>query len=194
MNGTRRCACGCGQITTTTPSGVQRKWRPGHNRRAVGSKGWLEGGYKYIRVNGRKIAEHRRVMEQKLGRKLTSNEVVHHADGNPLNNDPANLVILSRAEHQRLHACSSRKPWKVEESTRALALREAGMTIWEIALVLGRSPSTTAKRLAEIDEGKRVLAAALNLRSQDDPDESEVDPSGSTPCERRMTYSVGAAA
>ena len=69
----------------------------------------MEGGYKFIRVNGKKIALHRHVMELKLGRKLTRNEVVHHADGNPLNNDPTNLVVLSRPEHQRLHACSSRR-------------------------------------------------------------------------------------
>ena len=72
-----------------------------HNRRCVGSRGWMEGGYRFIRVDGRKIAVHRHVMELKLGRKLTSAEIVHHVDWNPLNNDPDNLVILTRAQHQR---------------------------------------------------------------------------------------------
>jgi ribonucleotide reductase alpha subunit len=30
--------------------------------------------------------------------------VVHHKDGNGLNNDPANLLVMSREEHRRLHA------------------------------------------------------------------------------------------
>jgi hypothetical protein len=144
------CICGCGSVTNTTPSGVRRDFIRGHNRRLVGSNGWLEGGYRYIYVKGRKIAEHRHVMEQQFGRKLTSNEVVHHVDGNPLNNEPANLVVLTRSEHQRLHACSSRKPWKAGQSTRALALRDAGMTIWVISVVLGTPFSTTAKRLARL--------------------------------------------
>ena len=161
MKGSETCACGCGEITKTTPSGVQRKWIRGHNRRVVGSKGWMECGYRIIRVDGRKIAEHRYVMELKLGRKLTSDEIVHHVDGNPLNNDPDNLVILSRSEHQRLHACSSRRAWKVEESTRAIALRAAGMTIWEISVVLGRPFSTTAGRLAKLTKESRFALASI---------------------------------
>ena len=59
----------------------------------ITGRGWIEGGYRYISVDGVKIAEHRHIVQQREGRKLTSNEVVHHADGNPLNNDSANLVI-----------------------------------------------------------------------------------------------------
>lgn len=61
-----------------------------------------------IRVarSGRKWARLR--MEQHLGRKLDYNETVHHKDGNPLNNDLANLEVLSRAEHGSLH---SRARW-----------------------------------------------------------------------------------
>lgn len=46
---------------------------------------------------------HRRVMENYLGRKLESNEIVHHIDGNRHNNSLSNLTILTRAEHARLH-------------------------------------------------------------------------------------------
>jgi HNH endonuclease len=119
----------------------------------------MEGGYRYICVNGVKIAEHRHIVQQREGRKLTSDEVVHHADGNPLNNDPDNLVVLSRSEHQRLHACSSRRPWTAKETTRALRLRRAGMRIWEVALVLGRPFSTTAHRLAKLAKESRLAAA-----------------------------------
>jgi hypothetical protein len=140
-----RCACGCGETTNDSPNGTPRTWRPGHNRRIVGSKGWVEAGYWYINVNGRKIAFHRWVVEQMLGRELCSAEVVHHVDGNPLNNDSENLVVLSRSEHHRLHATGShRKRWSDDEKVRARDLHDAGMTIQQVSRVLARPFSSTA--------------------------------------------------
>jgi len=49
------------------------------------------------------VYAHRLIMEQILGRYLTPDEVVHHKDGNPQNNDPANLVVMSKGEHRRVH-------------------------------------------------------------------------------------------
>ena len=43
------------------------------------------------------------LMEQKLGRKLLSNEDVHHLDGDVTNNDISNLEIVPHGEHQRQH-------------------------------------------------------------------------------------------
>ena len=60
-------------------------------------------GYKQIWVNGKKVYEHRYVMEQYLGRKLKHGEEVHHIDGNKLNNDINNLVVLSTADHKKIH-------------------------------------------------------------------------------------------
>lgn len=39
------------------------------------------------------VREHRLVAERVLGRYLTRTEVVHHADDDPSNNDPGNLVV-----------------------------------------------------------------------------------------------------
>lgn len=160
MNEQTLCACGCGETTTPTHMGVQRTWRRGHNRRLVGSKGWMQSGYWYVNVRGTKIAFHRYVMEVHLGRKLGPDEIVHHIDHNPLNNDPDNLTLLSRSEHQRLHACSLRRRWTAEEKARALKLRNAGMTIPEIALVLGRPFSSTAQHLAKLTKESRLAADA----------------------------------
>lgn len=48
--------------------------------------------------------EHRKIMSEHLGRKLRSDEIVHHIDGNKSNNEISNLVIMTRAEHAKLHA------------------------------------------------------------------------------------------
>lgn len=59
--------------------------------------------YKAIRVNGIKIDEHRHIMQEYLGRKLTFNEIVHHIDGNSRNNSLDNLKLLSRTDHTKEH-------------------------------------------------------------------------------------------
>jgi len=70
--------------------------------------------YKAIKVNGRKKDLHRHLMEQKLGRKLHFDEVVHHIDENKLNNDLSNLEIKTRSEHSRGHKTNS----TVKETTK----------------------------------------------------------------------------
>lgn len=58
-------------------------------------------GKTYRKLMGRH--EHRVVAEQIIGRSLTFEDVVHHKDGDILNNDPFNLQVMTRAEHMREH-------------------------------------------------------------------------------------------
>jgi predicted nucleic acid-binding Zn ribbon protein len=59
-------------------------------------------GKAYTKTKGRHT--HRVVAERFIGRCLAPGEVVHHIDGDRLNNDPSNLMILnSQAEHARIH-------------------------------------------------------------------------------------------
>lgn len=47
---------------------------------------------------------HRVVAEQALGLPLSSAEVVHHIDGNRMNNAPSNLAVMpSQSDHARCH-------------------------------------------------------------------------------------------
>ena len=125
-----------------TEQGQTRRYIQGHNRRGKG-KGWIECGYKYISVNGKKIAEHRHIVEQREGRKLTSDEVVHHVDGNKFNNASENLLVVTRGEHRRLHSGTKWKRWTQDEKQRARQLHEAGLSTQDVARVMRRSVSST---------------------------------------------------
>lgn len=60
-----------------------------------------------------KISEHRYVMERFLKRKLTPAECVHHLDGVKTNNDLDNLIVVTPANHNTLHAAIKRKDIEV---------------------------------------------------------------------------------
>lgn len=63
-------------------------YKPDHFHHPLNDKGYR--GYVY---------EHRYVVECAIGRALKSDEIVHHKDGNKLNNDKSNLTIMTRAGH-----------------------------------------------------------------------------------------------
>lgn len=50
------------------------------------------------------MLEHRFVVWRHTGRVLSRDQVVHHIDGNRANNRFANLRVMTRREHARLHA------------------------------------------------------------------------------------------
>lgn len=50
------------------------------------------------------IFTHRRVIEESIGRRLRSDEIVHHIDNNKFNNAAANLYLFSsRSSHRKAH-------------------------------------------------------------------------------------------
>jgi len=60
-----------------------------------------EKGYRVFRNSGKRV--HRWVMEKKLGRRLERGEIVHHKNGNRLDNSPENLELITAKEHYKLH-------------------------------------------------------------------------------------------
>ena len=57
--------------------------------------------YKTITINGKRIREHRWVMQEHLGRKLERWEHVHHINDDSSDNRIENLEVLSNSDHQR---------------------------------------------------------------------------------------------
>lgn len=107
--------------------GKYQKWTK-YGEDAPGYKGGISekgsrGGYRNILMpkhpnadaNGY-VFEHRLVCEQLLGRYLTSEEIVHHRDENPLNNDPSNLFIFyNHGTHRSFHTAKLRDNSLTEE-------------------------------------------------------------------------------
>lgn len=75
--------------------------------------GWIkENGYKGKQSNGKQTYEHRLVMEEYLGRKLLSSEIVHHINHNKLDNRIENLLLTNRSEHIKIHPAALEARWK----------------------------------------------------------------------------------
>lgn len=78
----------------------------------IGSKKTTKDGYVFIKIGNiplkpheNWVLEHRYVMECYLGRKLLKQEVVHHIDNNPSNNEIKNLMLLeSQKKHREIHS------------------------------------------------------------------------------------------
>ena len=63
------------------------------------------------------IASYRKIIEKKIGRKLKSNEIIHHLDGDRTNNSFQNLFITNRMEHPKFHPENGYKPGHKQSNT-----------------------------------------------------------------------------
>ena len=59
--------------------------------------------YRFINFKGAVKSEHRIIAENEIGRKLASDETVHHINFNALDNSPSNLQVMTIDDHTALH-------------------------------------------------------------------------------------------
>ncbi|MHA1402004.1 MAG: HNH endonuclease, partial [Candidatus Heimdallarchaeaceae archaeon] len=78
-------------------------WRNGKTKNNKGYVLVLKPEHPLANNNGR-IYEHRLIMEEKLGRYLTKDEVVHHINNKKDDNRIENLILFTNeSEHQKYH-------------------------------------------------------------------------------------------
>lgn len=89
------CSRQCANKALNSKTGAESpSWKGGRRR--------LLTGYIVVRVDGKEVMEHRHVMEMRLKRCLTRDEVVHHINGQRDDNHVENLVVLSKPRHDAL--------------------------------------------------------------------------------------------
>lgn len=83
-----------------------------------------EGGRVFIRISKNIYkARARMVMEEKIGRRLTKNEIVHHINGDPSDDRVENLMITNRAVHVIGHHTGSKRS---EETRKKIGAKSLG--------------------------------------------------------------------
>ena len=90
----------CSQACSLKACHRKRRQHPPHWY--INKRGYIVAN---IWVGGRRtqIKKHRWLMEQHLGRRLSPSEIVHHRDGNPLNNAIENLELMNQSDHMAKH-------------------------------------------------------------------------------------------
>ncbi len=74
-----------------------------HNNIKIRNYGEIQYEFCWCPTSKRERPRHVLIVEQLIGRRLFRNEVVHHIDGNTLNNDQDNLWLMTISQHMKAH-------------------------------------------------------------------------------------------
>ena len=117
-NATWLCLCQCGNKTVVAGDSLRTGntrscgclMRDTNREKLSGANNphWNNGvtyshGYKIICLNGTRVPEQRMIVGEVMGRQLIKGEVVHHINGNKLDNRNSNLLLCTQKYHMDLH-------------------------------------------------------------------------------------------
>lgn len=101
----KNCSRSCAVQNRNFYGSANPKWRGGRIALADGRVAIYAPDHPNACLfGGTHILEYRLIAEQKIGRFLTGDEIVHHINGIITDNNPDNLEIMTQSEHARLHA------------------------------------------------------------------------------------------
>jgi len=110
----------------------------------------MKSRYRKVRINGVQMQLHRYLMELFIGRPLLSDEVVHHINGNKLDNRIENLQVMSVSEHSSLEnlgkKLSKEHKEKVSKSLIGNQRRLGVQHTQEIKDIIGQKSKEARKR------------------------------------------------
>jgi DNA-directed RNA polymerase specialized sigma24 family protein len=90
-----------------------------------------------------------------LERYLAPDEIVHHRDGDPYNNDPQNLLLTTNSEHQRLHH-KEREAELLKRARYAYVLRQQGFSTAQIADNMGLHVTNVRRLLRRLSDHRVI--------------------------------------
>lgn len=91
-----------GKKLPSSSGALSSRWRGG--RTLHQGKYWLIYRPEHPKSDSKGyVREHRLVMEEKLGRYLSTKELIHHKNGDTMDNSIDNLQIVSRTSHIKIH-------------------------------------------------------------------------------------------
>lgn len=140
------CKCGCGQPITISRNYLIQgipEYKTGHQNKGR-SNGMWKGGKSYINHYGYRmiympnhphseksyIKEHILIAEQKIGRRLKQNEVVHHVNGVKTDNRPENLHVTTNSAHGRIHG-NDKKYIHIINRRRTKSMKAWNLASWK---------------------------------------------------------------
>ena len=103
VNGKVR-SCGCSKKGSGNGRWKGGEITDGHGRVVIYSPDHPNPSY-----NGTHVYRYRLVIEKHLGRILSSDEIVHHINGDHLDDRLENLQVMSRSDHIKVHYQEMRK-------------------------------------------------------------------------------------
>ncbi len=101
------------------------------------------------------VPQHRLVAEDMLGRPLSAREVIHHKDGNPLNNARGNLDVMAQTDHRKLHAQALAATQKARLTEDAVREALQGRSLRQAAALLQVHTQTLRNRFPELLEPRK---------------------------------------